>query len=84
MALRIAPGRHVENNSRSALLPPPRFGKLQPQLRFANAGRADNHRQSPRQQPAAEEFVESGDSGGESGHNERRMQSEECGMGSGE
>ncbi len=60
MALRIAAHRHVENNSRTPFLPPPCFGELRPQLRFADARRADNHGQPPRQQAAAEEFVESG------------------------
>ena len=45
----------------------PAAGELQPQLRLADAAGADDHGQRPRQQSAAQQFIESFHAGGESG-----------------
>jgi hypothetical protein len=41
----------------------PLMGELQTELRFANPGRAQHHRERPRQEPAAQHDVQIRDAG---------------------
>ncbi len=63
MVLRIAAGRHVENDARLALLLQPGPGELQAELGLADAGGTDDDGQRARQQAAAEEFVKAVNAG---------------------
>ena len=65
MVLRVAAGGHVEQDAGLALLRSTGMGELQAELRLADARRAEDDRHRARQQPAAEEFVETSDAGGE-------------------
>ena len=68
MTLGIAAGGHVENDSGMAFLSESGMGELDAELRFADAGGADDDGEPAGQESAAEEFVEAGDAGGEAGH----------------
>ena len=59
--LRIAPGRHVENNARLALLLEPGAGELQAELGLADARGTDDDGQRARQQAAAQQLVQAVD-----------------------
>ncbi len=61
VTLRIAPGRHVENDARPALLLQPGPGELQAELGLADARGTDDNGQRARQQAAAQPFVEAVD-----------------------
>jgi hypothetical protein len=61
--LRIAPGGAVEDHARASFLVPAGMGELEPQLRFADPGGADNHRQRSRHETAAEHRIQRCNSG---------------------
>ena len=66
MVLRIAAGRHVEDDARAAFLRQAGAGELQAELRLADAAPTHDHGQGARQQSAAQVCVEAGDTGGKS------------------
>ena len=75
VVLRVAARAHVEEDASAAFLLQAGVGELQAELRLADAGRADHGRQRARQQPAAQQVVESVDAGGEAwsvGHGGRQ------------
>ena len=68
MALRIPPAAAIEDHAAMVFLSPPACGELHAKLRLADARRADDNRQSARNQPAAQRIVESGNTGGLAEH----------------
>ena len=58
VVLRIAAGRHVENDARRALLLQPGPGELQSELGLADAGGTNDDRQRARQEAAAEQVIQ--------------------------
>ena len=58
VVLRIAAGRHVEDDARLALLLEPGAGELQAELGLADAGGTDDDGQRARQQAPAQQFVQ--------------------------
>ena len=61
----IRPSRVVENDTAAALLAQSGVGELQAELGLADAGRSDHGGERAGEQPAAKQFVESFDAGGE-------------------
>jgi hypothetical protein len=63
VALRVEPRAHIEEDARAAFLCSAFVAELKPQLRFADAAGSDHDRQRSGDEAAAQERIESGDTG---------------------